>query len=77
MTGSQNDITALFSDDDNDNDNHDEGEWFRDKVRTLFEYFDTDHDEHLKFPELAALQMATADTPLTEEMYGTKDNKKL
>lgn len=61
-------IAALFSEEDKD----DNGEWFRDKVRAIFEHFDTDKDEHLKFDELASLQKATADTMLTEDMYGTQ-----
>lgn len=63
-------ITPLFSSDNTTtNEDEDDGEWFRDKVRAVFEHFDTDHDDHLKFAELAALQKATAGTMLTEEMY--------
>ena len=58
-------LTPLF---DGDIDAKD-AELMRDKVRTLFEHFDVDGDEHLKFAELAALQKATAGTLLTEEMY--------
>jgi len=47
----------------------DYAELLRDKVRALFEHFDTDKDEHLNFAELGALQKATAGTTLTEEMY--------
>lgn len=66
-TKDQQQIAPLFAaEDDNDNDS---GEWFRDKVRAIFEHFDTDQDQHLKFAELAALQKATSGTMLTEEMY--------
>lgn len=59
------DISPLFSNSDDDGD----GEHFRDKVRALFEHFDTDKDSHLKYPELSALQKATSGELLTEEMY--------
>ncbi len=61
----ENDITPLFSTCTED----DSGEWFRDKVRAVFEHFDGDQDQHLKFAELAALQNATSGTMLTEDMY--------
>lgn len=57
-------LSPLFS-----SEGEDDGEWFRDKVRAVFEHFDTDKDDHLKFAELSALQKATAGTMLTEEMY--------
>jgi hypothetical protein len=69
MTSTNNKIAAIFSPADEDTDTAQNAEWFRDKVRTLFEHFDTDQDDHLKFVELAALQKATAGTMLTEEMY--------
>jgi hypothetical protein len=71
MPPSEKDLVPLFSKniDDDDDDDDDDGELFRDKVRALFEHFDTDQDEHLMFPELGALQKATSGELLTEEMY--------
>lgn len=65
MSGDK-DLSPLFSNNDDDTVT---AELFKDKVRALLERFDVDKDDHLKFPELAALQRATAETVLTEEMY--------
>jgi hypothetical protein len=70
MTEEKN-ITPLFEHEDekNGNDNDITAELFRDRVRSLHEYFDKNKDSYLNFQELAALQETTDGTLLSEEMY--------
>uniref|UniRef100_A0A7R9ZNJ3 EF-hand domain-containing protein n=1 Tax=Craspedostauros australis TaxID=1486917 RepID=A0A7R9ZNJ3_9STRA len=44
-------------------------EQFKDKVRALHEHFDKDKDGFLNLKELAALQLATDGSRLTEQNY--------
>lgn len=58
------DLAPLFSKEDEE-----DGDFFRDRIRCLFEHFDKDCDGHLNFTELSALQKATEGVILSEEMY--------
>ncbi|KAG7340803.1 Grap2 and cyclin-D-interacting-domain containing protein [Nitzschia inconspicua] len=58
------------NDDDDDNDGMlSFADGFRDKVKLLFDHFDLDRDGFLQYDELRALQAATDEVVLSEDMY--------